>query len=253
MRITQGYVSKGVADFPFLTAMGLSEYADSSAPCVFFGCYTEYDLTTIVNHQGKKLIFWCGQDAVEAIFYGRYHFLKDAIHVTMHSNILKALTPFLPVRSIKPMQLGGHFTPSPLGKKVFAYMPGGSVYHNTTMIKYLQTVMPFEFILGNGSVPQEEWLMGYGNELYNDCFIGLCLSGFAGGAQTVIQLGLKGRNVINNVLQLPNCLPWSNLDEIKELISLESLKIGTENIELSESIKAMIDNYTWLELDNYEN
>ncbi len=252
MRITQGHVSKGVSDFPFLKAMGLTEYTDSIQPCVFFGCYTEADLTTIVNHSGKKIIFWCGQDAIEAIFYGRYQFLKDCIHVTMHKNIFKALTPFLPVKMIPCLQIGGEWTPSPLGKKVFAYAPGYMVYHNTSIINHLQVKLPFEFVIGDGTVAQEEWLNGYGNELYNDCFIGLCLSGFAGGAQTVIQLGLKGRNVINNVLGLPNCLPWANIEEIQSLISLESLKIGTENLELAESVKGLLDNYGWLELENYE-
>jgi len=253
MRVTQGHVSKGVHDFPFLTACGLTEYMDRNLPCVFFGCYTEDDLTAIVNHQGKKIIFWCGQDSIESIFYGRYQFLKDCIHVSHMPNVVKALTPFLTnVRLINPLLFGGHFKPSKLGTKVYAYAPGHLLYHNTTMIKYLTAKLPFDFIIGDGLVPQEEWLSGYGNELYDDCFVGLCLSGFAGGGQTVIQLGLKGRKVINNVLLLPNCIAWSTVQEIEEIINLESLKIGTENLELALNIESLIDNHSWLELTNYE-
>lgn len=251
MRITQGHVSKSVGDFPFLEQMQLTEYVDSGRPIVFFGCYSEEDLTNICNHQGKKIVFWCGQDSVEAIFYGRYHFLKDCIHVSHLVNVVKALSPFLNVRLINPVSLGGHFKPSPLGKKVYAYTPGNLVYHNVSMVNFLKAKLPYEFMIGDGSVEQSEWLSGYGNELYDDCFVGLCLSGFAGGGQTVLQLGLKGRKVITNVLTLPNCIAWETLQDIEEAIKIEAIKMGATDLKLSEDVRSLIDNHSWLELENY--
>lgn len=252
MRVTQGYVSRSVGDFPFLEQMKLTEYLDSSRPLAVFGVYSNDDLQVIANHKSKVIIFWCGQDAIDCIFLGRYQFLKNCIHVSHLVNVVKALSPFLDVKLINPLSLGGDFKPTYLGKKVFAYAPMTyPAYHRRALINSLEEILPFEFIIGDGSMPQDEWLSGLGDETYNDCFIGLCLSGFAGGGQTILQLGLKGRKVITNVLLLPSCISWTNFDDIEKAILRESENIGIKNIALAHHVKSLIDNHSWLELDNY--
>lgn len=253
MRVTQGYVSKSVNDFPFLRQMGLTEYIDSIRPMVFFGCYSNEDVQIISNHKSKKIIFWCGQDAIDCIFFGRYQYLQDCIHVSHMVNVVKILKPFLDIQLIAPLSLGGTFIPSPLGNKIFLYAPASHPsYHKAELIEQLSERVPFEFIIGDGSVSQYVWLNGHGGKVYDECFIGLCLSGFAGGGQTIIQLGLKGRKAVTNCLNLPNCVNWRTIDDIVFAISNEAAKIGSENKELSKQMNDLIDNHNWLELDNYK-
>jgi len=237
-RIQQCYISKSVSDFPFREKLGLTEYIDSSRPCLFIGCYTEYDLKTILDHQSEVTIFWCGQDAMTCIFNGWHICLQHCKHVTSLLNVYKALKPFINIELEKPLLLGGEFDVTPLGSKIFAYAPSShSSYHRLNLIEQLQRELPYEFIIGDGSIPQDQWLAGEGNRQYDQCFIGLCLSGFAGGGQTVIHLGLKGRNVITNVSDLPNCFAWKTIDYIKYRISIEATSIGSINKKVAEAVK----------------
>ena len=81
MRITQGYISQSIADFPFLETCHLQPYHDQDQPAIFFGCYSEVDIQTITAHRGTKVIFWTGQDAMECIFYGWHIRLGDCHHI----------------------------------------------------------------------------------------------------------------------------------------------------------------------------
>jgi len=237
-RIQQCYISKSVADFPFREKLGLTEYIDSSRPCLFIGCYTEYDLKTILDHQSEATVLWGGQDALNCILNGWHKWLKYCNHTTFLTNVHKALKPFLNIQLDRPLLLGGDFNVTPKGNKVFAYAPATAPsYHRLDTIEILKMKVPFEFIIGDGTVPQEEWLRGEGNKVYDECFIGLCLSGFAGGGQTIIQMGLKGRKVITNVLDLPNTIGWKTIDFITEAILNESRRIGTTDTDLADKVK----------------
>lgn len=253
MRITQGYVSKSVSDFPFLKQMELTEYLDSGRPVVFFGCYSEEDLQIIINHNGKKVIFWCGQDAIDCIFFGRYQFLQDCIHVSHLVNVVKALSAFLKIKLINPIYLGGKFSITPKAKKVFAYAPDSfPKYHNIGLIRAIQKRIPEEYgiqlLYGDGSVSQKDWLKGVGDAYYYGCFIGLVLSGFAGGGQTVIQMGMKGIKVVTNVVDLPNVINWKSIDDVVHAISNEYIRIGENNEGLSISVKESLNSGDWLDL-----
>lgn len=253
MRIEQGYVSKSVSDFPFLKQMRLTDYVDSTMPIVFFGCYSEEDLQVIINHNGKKVIFWCGQDSIDCIFFGRYQLLQDCIHVSHLVNVVKALSPFLNIKLIDPIYLGGKFSITPKGKKVFAYTPDSfPKYHNIGLIRSIQKRIPDEFgiqfVFGDGCVSQKDWLNGVGDANYLGCFIGLVLSGFAGGGQTIIQMGMKGIKVVTNVVNLPNVINWKNIDDVLLAINNEYLSAGETNEKLSISVMESLNTGDWLEL-----
>lgn len=223
MRIIQGHVSQSVNDFPFLKAFELSPYHDPDKPCIFFGVYSDDDLHVILSHRSKVIIYWCGQDALDAIFLGRVQWLQHVDNMAAHDNIYKVLQPFLPIRKIKPFTFPESFPVSPLGSMVYAYAPHSfSRYHRMDLIEHLQVDLPqFKFIIGDGLTSQADWMAGIGNHVYNKCFIGLVL-GFAAGGATIMQLGFKGRKVVTNVFSLPHCLPWSSLSDIKEHILRES-------------------------------
>jgi hypothetical protein len=251
MRIEQAYISQSVADFPFIKRLNITPYIDSERPSLFIGCYTDADFQAIMQHKSKAVVVWCGQDALECILYGWHNRLKNVIHVTWLTNIERALRSFLPVRLVPPVYLGGEFEPSVLGNKIFAYAPQGfPEYHGFNVILKLIKAMPeYQFLWGDGLISQKEWLLDRGNSVYNDCFIGLCLSGFAGGGQTIIQMGLKGMPVINNVLNCPNSIAWDSIESIKKTIEHEARKIGTKNTKLANMVSIQVNKKpTWLEV-----
>lgn len=242
MRITQAYVSDSVADFPFRKALDLTDYIDSGRPIVVFGVYSDRDMDVILAHKSKVVIVWCGQDAVDCIFYGRYQSLKNCIHVTWLPNVERVLKSFLHIKLISPVFLGGNFWPATLGNKVFVYAPSSlPKYHGIDLVyRLIDKFQEIDFYIGYGNINQREWLTAVGDNVYNKCFMGLCLSGFAGGGQTIIQMGLKGMTVVTNVLQLPNTKKWVSFEDICQIIESEMEKIGTTQTKLAESVETML-------------
>jgi hypothetical protein len=252
MRINQAYISQSVADFPFLERLSLAPYVDSTQPALFIGCYSEDDLAAILQHQGKAVVLWCGQDSLDCILRGWHARLKHVKHVTWLTNVERALRNFLPVSLVSPILLGGNFQPSVFGKRIYAYCPASfPQYHRADLIAELQDYYQdhFEFVIGGGGIAQSVWLSSFGNVVYNDCFIGLCLSGFAGGGQTILQMGLKGRRVVTNVMNAPNTYEWGSVADIKKAIEAEAKLIGKEGNGMAKLVKAYVDKEpTWLEV-----
>lgn len=242
MRITQAHISDSVSDFPFKVALRLTGYIDSSRPLVVFGVYSDRDMDIILNHKSKVMVVWCGQDAVDCIFFGRYMSLKHVTHITWLTNVERALKSFLDIKLVPPVFLGGNFKPYELGDKVFVYAPSSSPrYHGSNVILELMDLMPeLTFELGNGMFSQEEWLSSVGDICYSRCFVGLCLSGFAGGAQTVMQMGLKGITVVTNVIEMPHTRRWESIHDICEVIKQERSKIGTVQNKIAESVELQL-------------
>jgi len=248
--IKQAYISKSVSDFPFLEKLNLTEYNDPNAPALFIGCYTYDDINAIRNHNSKVTVFWCGQDALACIQMGWSRYLQNCTHVTHLINVERALKPFLIIKLVSPISLGGSFEPTPFGAKVYAYVPNTfQEYHGSEIINELISYYKdqFEFILGVGNVPMNEWLSGKGDEFYNECFIGLCLSGFAGGGQTVLHLGMKGRLCVNNIIDSPNSNRWNTIEDIKKVIESESKLIGQTSDGMAKLVNAHVNKTpTWL-------
>lgn len=257
MRISQGYVSKSVSDFSFLETLGLSQYHDSKAPCLFLGCYDDEDIRVIRNHTGMKIIHWMGQDALDALFLGKFHSLMDCYHIAFHPNIQKTFK-VLPdcmqglLTHIDPWTVQGDFPVTPLGEMVYAYVPTSHpVYHRHDIVADLIDELPFKFYVSDGSIPQNEWIAKKCNPVYDQCFIGLALNAYAGAANTIMQLGLKGRMVVTNALETPNCISWSTIDDIKKAIFKEAKLIGRKNPHLSIDVRASFDHLEFLDTDFY--
>lgn len=242
MRIDQCYISESVIDFPFKKALNLTDYIDSIRPLVVFGVYSDRDMEVVLAHKSKVVIVWCGQDAIECIFLGRYQFLKNCIHVTWLPNVERALKSFLHVKLITPVFLGGDFKPSELGNRVFVYAPSSfPKYHRIDLVYDLIERFPeLSFYVGHGNVAQYNWLSGYGDLVYNMCFMGLCLSGFAGGGQTIMQMGLKGMTVVTNVIDLPNVVKWNNFNDIVTVIEREKEKIGSVQLKMADKVEVQL-------------
>lgn len=246
MRITQAYVSPSVADFPFLKCLGLEPYHDVEAPAVFYGCYTMLDLMKVMNHRGLKVIRWCGQDALD---FRHWDLIKNVHSVTPLRNVAVYVSGCI---TIAPENIEMSINPTPKGNKIYAYAPASfPEYHGSDIIKHL--AVDHEIIVGDGTYSRADWYGGIGDQYYNDSFIGLMLSPFAGGAGSVVDMGLRGRKCVTNVMWMPNAIPWETVDDIRKAIERESLTIGETDTELAQRVFDAIDkDYLWLNTEFYE-
>lgn len=222
MRIPQCHISKSVHDFPFCRLYDLKPYYDSLKPCVFFGCYNDEDLRAIRNHKGLAVIWWCGQDALDfrnwdALDRINIHHVTERVKVYDH---IKDMGQQVTLN--KCTNLAEPAETTPLGNKIFAYCPMSyPEYHGIDIIRELQRES-YDLIIGDGSIIQNEWRAGKCEPFYESCFIGLVLSPFAGGGASVIELGLRGRKCVTNVVKLGNVINWEGIDDI--ICAIESQK-----------------------------
>lgn len=238
MRITQGYVSKSVEGFHFLKSCHLTEYVDSSKPCVFFGMYRLEDFEALKQHSGIKVIRWCGQDALKVQDWTLFK-SHDIFHVTPLLNVKKLLEYNGLECKIIPLENILQPEPQKLGNKIYAYCPEPKEYHGWKLIEELK--QRHEIYISE-PIPQSEWT---GKE-YEDAFIGLCLSHFAGGGYTVMELGLRGVKCVTNVVDLPNRIPFKTIDDIEVAIAFERQRIGATNRLLSKQVYDSVGFNDWL-------
>lgn len=245
MRVDQAYVSKSVSDFPFHEIYSLNDYNDIEAPCVFFGNYRFEDLRIIRQHKGKKLIFWTGQDALN---FQAWDTLNEAEHFCCLPKVYEKLNKYYKVRLVPPSSFLKSVNPQQIGTKIYAYCPSGmALYHGVKVVEDLRTA-GYEITIGDGQIPQHLWKHSC-NAYYNDLLIGLCLSSFAGGGTSIIEMGLRGVRVITNVLKLPNCIGWHDAQDIAGKIEKEKVNIGITNSRLAGEVWSSLDHkFEWLTL-----
>lgn len=252
MRISQAYISQSVADFPFYEKFGLEPYTDINEPAIFFGCYSDKDLLAILRHRKYAVIYWCGQDALD---FRDWDMVYDCFHVTcldkvweLINNASYEITPYL----LKQFNIIPQAEVKPLGNKIYAYLPMSHPrYHGIETLINLNS--KYEIIIGDGSIPQNEWHEGKADEIYSQCFIGLVLSNFAGGGQSIIEMGIRGIKVVTNVLTLPNVINWNMIEDIETAIQTEAKRINKKPTKLAESVIGELDNeFNFLNTDYYD-
>jgi hypothetical protein len=247
MRISQAYLSKSISDFAFLEAYQLEGYNNRIDPCLFIGCYRYEDKQLIHHHVGPKLILWTGQDALD--YDWQTPGVNGAQHFTAHPKIFEFISKKgFQVKLIPPINLVNKCEPQILGTRIYAYCPeSAKEYHGFEYIQQLRE-MGYEVLVGDGRHSQIEWKYvkrGY----YDDAYVGLCLSSFAGGAGSVIEMGLRGMNVITNVLNLPNCQHWETLEDIVYLIEENKKRIGIIDDDLAQKVFNSLDHKNeWLNI-----
>lgn len=245
MRITQCHVSKSIMDFPFHEIYHLDDYKDCEQPAVFFGMYRYEDYQLMYRHTGNFKIFWTGQDALDFNFTNKYH----RNNVTAHPKIHKLITSKgYHCDLVKPAAFLNKVQPQQLGPKIYAYCPNSAPdYHGKKIIDELR-LRGYDILIGDGSIPQHLWRKAC-NGFYDDIFVGLCLSEFAGGGGSIIEMGLRGIPVITNVFDLPNCYQWGGVEGVASLIEFFKQSIGTVNSQLANDVWNDLDHeYKWLNL-----
>ena len=78
-KIKQGRISDILSHFSdnFFKTFNLQKYTTTSQPCIFFGCYNEQDLYTILKHKSIKIILWAGSDS----YYKKRPFAIKALSI----------------------------------------------------------------------------------------------------------------------------------------------------------------------------
>ena len=240
MKATQGHVSAPMLKFDWLKSFQLDVYHNKKAPLLVFGCYKKKDFQIIERHKGPVIIIWMGSDSEKFI---HRRFPREVIHVTwikaIHDLFIKQRVPCiltkLPVKEIpRPV-------PNVLGSKVYAYIQRGKPwYHGVETVNSL--TLKHELLIGDHSVNQQAWYNGVQNRYYNQAFVGLALSAYAGGGMSIMEMGVRGIKVVTNVLKLPHCIPWETKEDIEKAVLEESKKIGTIDHELvAEVYKHMVE------------
>jgi hypothetical protein len=124
-----------------------------------------------------------------------------------------------------------------LGNKVYAYVnKNAKVYYGGDVIDGLNVEQ--EILIADYSVSMDVWKQGLNVEFYSQSFISLQLSPFAGGGNSIIELGLRGVKVITNILRMPHCIPWEKPEDIERAIKEEAKHIGWRNIDLADKVFA---------------
>jgi hypothetical protein len=235
-------------DFPFHQVYGLDDYNDENIPAVFFGMYRFEDYRLWLDNISRKTkIFWTGQDALD--FDWSNKLLCDN-NRTAHPKIYNLIkSKGTNCQLVKPAAWGNEVDPQVLGKKIYAYCPSSAPdYHGKKIIEELRCG-GYEILIGDGQWTQDQWRKWAGDEHYKDCFIGLCLSEFAGGGGSIIEMGLRGMKVVTNVFDLPNCVPWNSIQDVVQAIEDETQYIGMKCTGIADRVWDDLDHeYKWLEI-----
>lgn len=250
MRIMQAYVSKSVMSFPFHEIYALDDYNNRRNEAVFFGMYRYEDWVLLdVHGTDGSIVFWTGQDILQ----------WDDLHLAVMHERCKSKTAHIKVHQylinkghdcelVQPAAFLNSVNPQKLGPKIYAYCPKeAEEYHGKKVLDELR-LMGYDILIGDGSIPQNLWKHSC-NGFYDDIFVGLCLSEFAGGGTSIIEMGLRGIPVITNVFELPNCYRWNGVEDVAAEIEALKQRIGTTDHSLANEVWQSLDHeHKWLEI-----
>ena len=184
--------------------------------------YNNRDFLRAKNHKSHATIVWCGSDSLIYLpkNYKNIKALNNTRHIAMSefiSNDLKQfdiehivipVTPTIPIKNRKNR-----------GENIYAYVDKQRTkkYGFNLMAEIQEKSKKYHHCRCH-NLPQKEL-----DEVYESCFLGLRLTKHDGLPNTVLELGLMGRNCIYNG-QLPNAIPYTNLDDIVSTIQKNTTK-----------------------------
>ena len=227
-RIEQMRVAPGLKFFKekLLKKYSLKDYVDVNKPCIFNGLYTTQDYMSLINHKSHKTVVWCGSDA--------QHMNKNLIdragkirHIAKSKFISETLTkqgiphivlPITPTSSIKNYK-------EKKGENIYFYRGENRVKYGGDLVDVIKKRTNYNIIEADSKTFKKDEL----NSVYESSFIGLRLTKHDGLPNTVLELGLMGRNCIHNG-NTPNSLNYKTVDDIITHIDNE-FKNRNENSE----------------------
>ena len=229
----QSYFSSGVSVFKhrIFQKYNLVEYNNPKNPCLFFGMYNDKDLTTIKNHEGLRIIIWCGDDANSENVHSNQTIneikkLNNIIHISKSKSTylslkMKDISSILVDYNVVNTSLFYPVPKSELGNKIFIFNGQHKGREHIYGEKFYKDVIKrlhnYEFVFSNMLNAKWEEMPN----IYKQCFIMLRLTRYDGNANSVQECEAMGIPVIHN--QSGYGLQWGNVDDIIQHIVCNGL------------------------------
>lgn len=259
MRITQCNTVLKFFKPRVLKKYGLIECTDPSLPCVFWGMYAVQS-RKLISHQGFAVVVWCGSDAMSALKNRSFvQFLLQntgrifhiAISNFIERDLKRAGLPYkaLPLLSVETNDC--HVMPR--GRSLYHYGTKSSetdMKYNYPMAKEVSLKTGLPLIVAHKDSFSRGYLI---NTVYRECFLGLRLLTHDGLSNSMVELGLCGRNVIHNG-NLPNSINFRDIYDIIAAVRYEFAHRREENTQIAIDVKKFINiDENWLNTEYYEN
>lgn len=216
---------------------------NTKAPLLMFGCYDFRHLHIAINqserYQQLSVICWAGSDSsmllntVTSVNSMWVDMLRES-HV-QHIAISPWIAADLDKMGLKykmlPITPHDHskITLEPLGDSIYMYQPQNKNY-NGGIYEELKKRLPYNFYeYSFGDLERDQVL-----DIYKKCFVGLRFTEHDGLSNTVCEMGMMGRRVINNGV-VPNCIHYNkhDLDDIVAKVHAEYLSEDAEAVSAS--------------------
>lgn len=232
----QGFITRSLSGFEYMRDSSLKPYSRKYDPVVVFGGDYKDSVEIIKNHRGTVIIRWMGADSRRVKDKSLY-VRPNIINVTPLLNVRKMLLSKGINCHLIRLTTNKGATPLIKGNKIYTYIHHlDEPKYNAEMVRGLKT--PYEIMVMRLKFSKKDWYAGECDKFYKQCFIGLALSSFAGGGQSIVEMGLRGIRVVTNVLNLPHCIPWKDVKDIEVAIEKESGKIGTSDLALAKKVES---------------
>jgi len=188
-------------------------------PLFMFGCYTQKDIWRALHHQSGgqiTVICWAGSDAINlkdlSGVFNQFPRIKHiAISKWIAADLSMQVLPYYRI-PITPHDYSD-IKPESLGDAIYMYKPDSAVYNGGIYQEVKEALPDYKFIECNWGDHTREEMM----EIYKKCFIGLRFTEHDGLSNTICEMGMMGRMVINNG-DVPNCIHYDNAEQITHLI-----------------------------------
>jgi len=219
----------------------LDPYKSRKKPSVFYGLYTARDLSCFKRHESLIILVWGGSDILRKKNLKIALKKKNVLHVARSLFIAKDLekvgVPYkmIPLIASPVRKIG----PTVMGDKIYAYVPKkGYEFYGGHIMDEIKKRVKYKIIRITRSDRHTRKKLF---NIYDECFCGLRMTQHDGVANTVIEMGMKGRMCIYNG-GTPNAIGWNedNIDQIVENIEKEAKKIETVNKKLHNKMKEYI-------------
>jgi predicted RNA-binding protein Jag len=231
--IRQCYVSPSLGPFKneFIKRFDLENYKLANIPTLFFGMYTREDFMVLKRHTGDSYIIFEGHDIELLKQSGQLNYIKNISNLKGIFSVTKAIEKKLNNLNINNKYVELEFVDKDIfvfqgntdKKKIYVYngfskenekLFGKNIYDNI-----INKLDKYEIIFSNTLNVMYSDLPN----IYNQCFIGLCMIDDENPIREMISMGIP---VINNTEE--GCIRWNFIDDVLDTIN--KIKNGN-NIE----------------------
>ena len=253
----------------------LKRYYARDKPCLFYGVVSKDDIQIIMQHEGIKIIVFCGSDSIltkeNITKLNKLKNINNTYFIAISSFIEKDLREMDILYQSVPLCITNNieqFQPITKGQNIYIYtsIVNSKLYGSHIFIPIIEKFPYIGFIIATnpkhydynrryaqgilkncGTYRTREELIN----VYKTCFLCLRLTSHDGAASTVYECGLMGIPSVHNGKH-PSAIRYRNVADVINIIKEERKKIGTMDRELAERmVEYSTLNPEWLTMKFY--